>query len=91
MLVARGADVRDLEWTTRAAHKRVVAATRAVLGDDAFDQAWREGSVMELEEAVQYALNGQVAEGASACCKAAARSPPSTKGLRPVAKRIRKY
>ena len=38
-------------------HKRVVEATRAALGDDAFDQAWREGSAMDLEEAVRYALS----------------------------------
>jgi tetratricopeptide (TPR) repeat protein len=44
-------------------HKRVAAATRAVLGDDAFDQAWREGSAMHLEDSVLYALNGQVAKG----------------------------
>jgi hypothetical protein len=44
-------------------HKRVAAATRAALGDEAFDQAWREGDAMELEEAVRYALNGQIAEG----------------------------
>jgi hypothetical protein len=36
---------------------------RVALGDDAFDQAWREGSAMGPEEAVHYALNGQVAEG----------------------------
>ena len=40
-------------------HTRVAAATRAALGDDAFDQAWREGSAMELEDAVRYALNGR--------------------------------
>ena len=44
-------------------HKRVAAATRAALGDAAFDQAWREGSAMELEEAVRYALNGRVEGG----------------------------
>ena len=44
-------------------HKRVAAAARAALGDDAFDQAWREGNAMELEEAVRYTLNRQVAEG----------------------------
>jgi tetratricopeptide (TPR) repeat protein len=36
-------------------HKRVAAAARAALGDAAFDQAWREGGAMELEEAVRYA------------------------------------
>jgi non-specific serine/threonine protein kinase len=44
-------------------HKRVVEATRAALGDDALDQAWREGSAMELEEAVRYTLNGRAAGG----------------------------
>ena len=44
-------------------HKRMAAAARAALGDDAFDQAWREGSAMELEEAVRYALNGRAAGG----------------------------
>jgi len=43
-------------------HKRAAAAARAALGDDAFDQAWREGSAMDLEDAVRYALNDQVAE-----------------------------
>ena len=42
-------------------HKRVAAATRAALGDDAFDQAWREGGAMRLEEAVRYALNDRAA------------------------------
>jgi tetratricopeptide (TPR) repeat protein len=38
-------------------HKRVAAAARAALGDDAFDRAWREGGAMALEEAVRYALD----------------------------------
>jgi hypothetical protein len=38
-------------------HKRMVAIARAALCDDAFDQASREGSAMELAEAVRYALN----------------------------------
>jgi len=33
--------------------------TRAALGDAAFDQAWRDGSAMELDEAVRYALGGR--------------------------------
>src|SRR6266446_3621903 len=32
-------------------HTRVTAATRAALGDDAFDQAWREGNAMALDDA----------------------------------------
>jgi hypothetical protein len=41
----------------------VAAAARAALGDDAFDRAWREGSAMELKEAVRYTLNGRVKVG----------------------------
>jgi tetratricopeptide (TPR) repeat protein len=40
-------------------HKRVAEAARAALGDAAFDQAWREGSAMALEEAVHHALDRQ--------------------------------
>src|SRR6266576_1292401 len=39
--------------------KRVAAAARAALGDDAFDQAWREGSAMTLDDALRYALDEQ--------------------------------
>jgi predicted ATPase len=38
-------------------HQRVAAAARAALGEEAFDQAWREGGAMDLEEAVHYTLN----------------------------------
>jgi len=44
-------------------HTRVAAATRVALGDGAFEQAWREGSAMDLEEAVRYTLNGRMAGG----------------------------
>jgi non-specific serine/threonine protein kinase len=40
-------------------HKRVAAAARAALGDDAFDQAWRGGGDMSLDDAVRYALSDQ--------------------------------
>ncbi len=43
----------------RALYRRDVDSAGAVLGDDAFEQAWREGSAMELEEAVRYALDEQ--------------------------------
>jgi len=52
-----------IPFNEEADHKRAVATTRVALGDDAFDQAWREGRAMEPEEAVRYTLNGQVAEG----------------------------
>ena len=41
--------------------ERVAAAARAALGDAAFDRAWREGSAMDLEDAVRYALNDRAA------------------------------
>ena len=44
-------------------HTRVAAAARAALGDDAFDQAWREGRAMDLEEAVRYAMESRGARG----------------------------
>jgi non-specific serine/threonine protein kinase len=47
-------------------HKRMAAAARAALGDAAFDQARREGSAMDLEEAVRYALDGQTGRDARA-------------------------
>jgi hypothetical protein len=33
-----------------------VAATRATLGDEAFDSAWREGRAMTPEQAVAWTL-----------------------------------
>ena len=42
-----------------ADYMRAVAATRVALGDDGFDEAWREGSTMTLDDAVRYALGGQ--------------------------------
>ena len=41
--------------------ERAAAAARAALGDAAFDRAWREGSAMDLEDAVRYALNDRAA------------------------------
>jgi predicted ATPase/DNA-binding winged helix-turn-helix (wHTH) protein len=37
-------------------HARMAATARAVLGNAAFDQAWREGGAMDLGDAVHYAL-----------------------------------
>jgi len=48
-----------IPFNEEADYKRAVATTRAALGDDAFEQAWREGSAMELEEAVRYAMEGR--------------------------------
>jgi hypothetical protein len=40
-----------------------LADARVTLEADAFELAWREGSAMDLEEAVRYALNGRVGRG----------------------------
>ena len=45
---------------------RVAAPTRAALGDDAFELAWRDGSAMALDDAVRYALGGQTGRDARA-------------------------
>jgi len=43
-----------------ADYNRRVAAARAAIGDgSAFDSAWQEGRAMTLEQAIEYALNGQ--------------------------------
>jgi non-specific serine/threonine protein kinase len=52
-----------IPFNEEADYKRAVATTRVALGDDAFDQAWREGRAMEPEEAVRYTLNSRVAGG----------------------------
>jgi non-specific serine/threonine protein kinase len=49
--------VHAIQVHDERAHKRVTAATREALGDDAFDLAWREGRAMRLDVAVRYALN----------------------------------
>ena len=54
---ARLREATGLSVREEREHKRVAAATRAALGDAAFDQAWREGSAMELADAVRYALS----------------------------------
>jgi len=40
----------------QAEHNRSVSSARAEIGDDAFDQAWREGKAMTIDDAVRYAL-----------------------------------
>jgi non-specific serine/threonine protein kinase len=48
-----------ISFREQADHQEVVAAARAALGDEAFNQAWREGREMALEDAVKYALSGE--------------------------------
>jgi non-specific serine/threonine protein kinase len=48
-----------ISFDEQADYQRTVAAARTVLGDDAFDEARREGREMTLEEAVKYALSGE--------------------------------
>jgi hypothetical protein len=52
-----------IPFNEEADYKRAVATTRVALGEDAFDKAWSEGSAMELDAAVRYALEGRGARG----------------------------
>jgi DNA-binding response OmpR family regulator len=45
--------------TKRALYRRDVESAKALLGDDAFEQAFREGRAMSLDDAVRYALSDQ--------------------------------
>jgi len=48
----------------RARYDRRIASARASLGNDAaFDVAWQEGHAMTLEQAIEYALQEQRADG----------------------------
>jgi hypothetical protein len=54
------ARLRDDTGVPLAFHDQAaLAEARRALGDAAFDQAWREGNAMELEEAVRSALSGE--------------------------------
>jgi len=43
----------------QAEYNRSVSSARAAWGDDAFNEAWREGRAMSLDDAVRYALDGR--------------------------------
>jgi len=45
----------------QADHNRSVSSARAALGDDAFNEAWREGREMRFEDAMKYALGDDAA------------------------------
>jgi hypothetical protein len=42
----------------QAEHNRSVSSVRAAWDDDAFNEAWREGREMTLEDVVKLALSG---------------------------------
>jgi predicted ATPase len=48
----------------RIFYERQVQPVRAILTDEAFDQAWEEGRAMSLENAVRYALDEQAGRDA---------------------------
>jgi hypothetical protein len=48
----------------RLRYDRRIASARAALGNDiAFDLAWQEGQAMTMEQAIEYALQEQSADG----------------------------
>ncbi len=44
----------------QAEHNRLASSARTACGDDAFDEAWREGREMSHEEAMNYAIGDSV-------------------------------
>ena len=52
---------RDIDFLTEADTR--ISAVRTGMGDEAWEEAWRKGRTMTLDEAVSYALAGE--EGAS--------------------------
>jgi tetratricopeptide (TPR) repeat protein len=49
----------SLPLVERTHHDRILGAARAVQGEAAFAAAWAEGTALELEQAVAYALDGE--------------------------------
>jgi len=47
------------ERRERAVYRRDADSAKALLGDDAFEQAFRDGRAMSLDDAVRYALSDQ--------------------------------
>jgi predicted ATPase/DNA-binding CsgD family transcriptional regulator len=56
----------------QAEHERHVAAMRTRLGDEAFGSAWTEGGMLDVDQAVAYALGTEAAAG-SGCPGASGR------------------
>jgi hypothetical protein len=50
---------RDLDFLTEADAR--ISAVRLGMGEEAWEEAWRKGRVMTLDEAVSYALEEKVA------------------------------
>ena len=55
-----GLPLTHLPPIDRVKYENALSATRAALGDESFERAWREGREMTLEDAVEYVLSGQV-------------------------------
>lgn len=53
---ALGAVMDSDDSDDRIPYDRAVASARSQLGEEAFEQAWQEGRAMNMEQAVEYAL-----------------------------------
>ena len=71
----------------KATHEQTLAAARAALGEDAFSAAWEAGRAMTLDEAVEYALDGDhgaepaAAPSSSAGCSTLSFTDPAGRNL----------
>jgi predicted ATPase/DNA-binding XRE family transcriptional regulator len=66
----------SLPARTQAEDARQVAATRAALGEEAFETAWREGQAMTREQALAYALEQPTISSWTSSTRAAGPARP---------------
>jgi hypothetical protein len=61
LLEEAGASVYNYYKPDRSLYERTTANVRSRLGEEAFEEAWAEGRTMTFEQAVEYALERDVA------------------------------
>jgi hypothetical protein len=61
LLEEAGTSVYNYYKPDRSLYERTTANVRSRLGEEAFEEAWAEGRTMTFEQAVEYALERDVA------------------------------
>ena len=56
---------RDIDFLAEADAR--ISAVRSGMGEEAWEEAWRKGRAMTLDEAISYALGEEAAPDLSAC------------------------